>query len=67
MFNSAMYYLNFVSPRLSQAIRFVLAHVLPTKELSYDADTAGYSSYVKAPIVGVLAFRKTNGSIQYKW
>lgn len=51
---------------LAALLRLVLAVVLPTEEKFYDVETAGYKGWVESPL-GVLAFRRAEGDLQWRW
>lgn len=58
---------------IGAVVRFILLKslqlVIPSKvvEKSYRNSVHGWSGWIEAPLVGTLAFRRDNGSLQYRW
>jgi hypothetical protein len=54
--------------RVAAALRYVALRLSGFDlEKTYEGDLAGYVGYIKHPRLGVLAFRRLDGTLQYRW
>ena len=73
MFNSLCWYLNGLHLTwLVSGLRFVLwvlVHTIIKRDGEYSAqdDVPGYRGWQGVPFFGVLAFRRTDGTLQFRW
>jgi len=58
-------------PWVATGLRFLLHHVLwplsQEKSYSLPGGCGGYKSWVEVNKIGVLAFRTTEGQLEYRW
>jgi len=57
---------------VAAGLRWVAFHILPRREEPYDDQPGGvvelgYQSWVDVPALGCVAFRRTDGSLQFRW
>lgn len=71
LFLNLMFLLNLLRLAIfAGAIRFTLSKIVPTREVPYDNESvgrAGYYGWIESDLFGVLAFRRNDGSVQYRW
>ena len=66
MFNTLCYYLNFVHPSISAALRKAAYAVLPRRIWRYTSPQAGYQGGVDTAL-GTVAFEDTEGRLTFVW
>lgn len=71
MFNTLCFWLNVVRLSWLVAVLRVVLHMLfapVATEARYDDPArVGYQGWIEVPILGVLAFRRLNGALLYRW